>query len=67
MARYRYRTATQIGPWRDSRLTAECDAVAVGQARFEPRDGSFAWNVAGEIEVSEGEVRNGGRSATAEG
>jgi hypothetical protein len=66
MARYRYRTATLVGPWRDSRLKAECDAVAVGQARFEPRDGTFAWNVAGEIEVGDGEVRNGARSAEAQ-
>ena len=63
MARYRYRTATLAGPWRDSRLKAECDAVLVGQARFEGRGGSFVWNVEGEIEVSEGYpggLRNGG-------
>ena len=61
MARYRYRTSTLVGPWRDSRLKAECDAVLVGQARFEGKDGRFVWNVAGEIEVSEDFMaRNGG-------
>ena len=66
MDRYRYRTSTLVGPWRDSRLKAECDAVLVGQARFENRGRRFVWNVEGEIEVSEehpGGLRNGGSAA----
>ena len=66
MARYRYRTSTLVGPWRDSRLKAECDAVLAGQARFEGNGGRFVWNVEGEIEVSEehpGGLRNGGSAA----
>ena len=60
MPRYRYRTATLVGPWRDSRLKAETDAVAIGQARFEAR-GGIVWNVAGEIEVKEDGASGGGR------
>lgn len=51
MPRFRYRTATLVGPWRDSRLKAETDAVAVGQAEFEGRAHRFVWKVKGEIEV----------------
>ena len=53
MPRYRYRTATLVGPWRDSILKAETDAVAIGQALFEGRGGRFVWKVEGEIEVGE--------------
>ena len=53
MPRYRYRTATLIGPWRDSILKAETDAVAIGQALFEGRSGRFVWKVEGEIEIGE--------------
>ena len=51
MPRYRYRTATLVGPWRDSRLKAETDAIAVGQAVFDARSGEFAWKVEGTIEI----------------
>lgn len=53
MPRYRYRTATLVGPWRDSRLKAECDAVAVGQAEFAGSSGRLAWKVEGEIETED--------------
>ncbi len=53
MSRYRYRTVTLIGPWRDSILKAETDAVAVGLAEFDGRGGRLAWKVPGEIEVGE--------------
>ena len=53
MPRYRYRTATLVGPWRDSRLKAETDAVAVGQAKLEGRDARLVWTVPGEIEVGD--------------
>lgn len=53
MPRYRYRTQTLVGPWRDSRLKAETDAVAAGQAELAGRHGQqFVWRVPGEIEVS---------------
>lgn len=55
MPAYRYRTATLIGPWRDSRLKAECDAVASGQAEFAGGRGDFAWKVEGEIELKAAE------------
>ena len=54
MPRYRYRTSTLVGPWRDSRLKAETDAVAVGQARFEGAKQAFVWLVQGEIEADPG-------------
>ena len=62
MCRYRYRTATLVGPWRDSLLKAETDAVAIGQAKFDGRCGRFEWSVPGEIEVSrdEPDARNRG-------
>jgi hypothetical protein len=50
MPYYRYRTATLIGPWRDSRLKAECDAVAAGLAEFAGGRGQLSWKVPGEIE-----------------
>ena len=54
MPRYRYRTATLHGPWRDSRLKAECDAVAAGQAEFEARGlGKLIWRAPGEIEAED--------------
>jgi hypothetical protein len=54
MKRYRYRTPTLVGPWRDSRLKAECDAVAAAQADFDESGRQIVWRVAGEIEVREG-------------
>lgn len=51
MSRYRYRTAALVGPWRDSHLKAETDAIAYGQAMIEPGSGKFVWRVPGEIEV----------------
>lgn len=59
MPRYRYRTATLTGPWRDSILKAEIDAVAAGQLEFQEGEGRLAWKVPGEIEVGEGEEGNG--------
>lgn len=52
MPRYRYRTAILVGPWRDSRLKAECDAVAAGQAEFEgAKLGNLIWRATGSIEA----------------
>jgi len=60
MPYYRYRTATLVGPWRDSRLKAECDAVATGQAEFAGGRGDFAWKVEGEIEAQTAETKSAG-------
>lgn len=60
MPLYRYRTATLVGPWRDSILKAETDAVAVGLALFEGSSGRFAWKVPGEIETAEEGTPDGG-------
>lgn len=57
MPYYRYRTQTLHGPWRDSRLKAECDAVARGQAEFSGGRGDLAWKVEGEIELQTDETR----------
>ena len=53
MARFRYRTAALVGPWRDLLLKAEIDAVAVGLAEVDGRAGRLIWKVPGEIEVGE--------------
>ena len=66
MKRYRYRTATLVGPWRDSRLKAESDAIAMGQAVIERSSGTFVWRVAGEIEVDEVPFRFPERSGNAQ-
>ncbi|MGE0290576.1 MAG: hypothetical protein AB7I42_29860 [Bradyrhizobium sp.] len=55
MSSYRYRTATLVGPWRDSRLKAETDAVAMGQADLSGPAGGFVWKVEGEIEAQAAE------------
>jgi hypothetical protein len=62
--RYRYRTSSLIGPWRDSRLKAECDAVAVGQAEYCPAGRDLIWRVEGEIEVASEPGETEGPSAT---
>ena len=51
MPSYRYRTSILVGPWRDTRLKAECDAVLMGQAEFAGGRGDFTWKVEGTIEV----------------
>lgn len=57
--RYRYRTAILVGPWRESRLEAERDAVAARQARFEEGNGgTLIWRCPGTIEADGGDRRN---------
>lgn len=51
---YRYRTPALVGPWRASRLEAERDAVATGQAEFVGPELRFRWKVAGSIESEAG-------------
>jgi hypothetical protein len=58
MPYFRYRTATLRGPWRDSRLKAECDAVAAGQAEFAGGRGQFQWRVEGSIELQSAERKD---------
>lgn len=57
MPYYRYRTPTMHGPWRDSRLKAECDAVGSGVAEFAGGRGQFQWKVEGEIETQAADAR----------
>ena len=53
--RYRYRTAILVGPWRESRLEAERDAVAARQARIEEGNGGrLIWRAQGTIENDQG-------------
>lgn len=54
MPRYRYRTETLVGPWRETRPEAERDAVAAGQAEFaaDP-EGPLTWRVTGDIEAKD--------------
>lgn len=62
MVKYRYRTATLVGPWRQSAWEAECDAVAANLAEFDdPKLVSIRWRVPGEIEEEAGGA--GARSA----
>jgi hypothetical protein len=60
MPRFRYRTETLVGPWRETRLEAETDAVCAGQAMFagETRE-RIEWRVTGGIET-DGEAAEGG-------
>ena len=53
MKRYRYRTATLVGEWRDTYLAARADAVTAGQMRVDPNGKKLVWVVSGEIEVEE--------------
>ena len=62
--RYRYRPSSLIGPWRASRLKAECDAGAVGQAEYCPAGRDLIWRVEGEIEVASEPGETEGPSAT---
>ena len=58
---YRYRTAILVGPWRDSRLKAECDAVAAGQAEFGGAScGRLVWRAPGTIETADKGRLDGG-------
>ena len=49
MVRYRFQTATAVGPWRRSQLEAMLDAVAAGHALMD-QVGGLRWQVPGEIE-----------------
>ena len=64
MTRYRYRTATLVGLWRETRLQAETDAIAAQQAILDPGSGSLVWRVHGEIEVDDAPRRRAGPRET---
>jgi len=49
--RFRYRTATLVGPWRDSIADAVEDAIRAGQAAPDEAQG-LRWLVPGRIDCS---------------
>jgi hypothetical protein len=51
MKRYRYRTTSLVGPWRNTALEAESDALAAGQADFDESGRRLVWKVDGGIET----------------
>ena len=50
MLAYRYRTATLLGPWRETPEAAEEDAIRAKQARRNEGDAGCHWIVPGAIE-----------------
>ena len=59
MPAYRYRTATLLGPWRETREAAEEDAIRAKQARRNEGDAGCHWIVPGTIEESGRETDEG--------
>ena len=53
MRSYRYRTATLLGPWRETAAAAAEDAIRAKQARRDEGDGGWHWVVPGTIEEGE--------------
>jgi hypothetical protein len=54
MASFRYRTATLLGPWRDSADAAVRDAIRAKQARRDDEGEGWHWLVPGLIEEGQG-------------
>jgi hypothetical protein len=54
MASFRYRTATLLGPWRDSVEAAVQDAIRAKQGRRDEDGKGWHWMVPGVIEEGEG-------------
>ena len=55
-ARWRFRTAALVGPWRPTAGQAAADAVAKGQAmRDESEPHGIRWRVAGSIQRERGD------------
>jgi len=50
MPSYRYRTATLLGPWRETAEAAVSDAIRAKQARRNDEDEGWHWVVSGVIE-----------------
>ena len=66
MSSFRYRTATLLGPWRESAEAAAEDAIRAKQARRDADGESWQWVVPGLIEERGGGPRqwNGDRRAS---
>jgi len=54
MRSFRYRTATLLGPWRESAEAAVQDAIRAKQARRDEEGGGWHWVVPGAIEEGQG-------------
>jgi hypothetical protein len=54
MGSYRYRTATLLGPWRDTAEAAVQDAIRAKQARRDEQGTGWHWVVPGSIEEGHG-------------
>jgi hypothetical protein len=54
MRSFRYRTATLLGPWRDSMEAAVADAIRAKQARRDEDGRGWHWVVPGSIEERHG-------------
>ena len=54
MRSYRYRTATLLGPWRETAEAALRDAIRAKQARRDAEGGGWHWVVRGTIEEGHG-------------
>ena len=50
MPTYRYRTATLLGPWRETAEAAVRDAIRAKQARRDDEGEGWHWAVPGKIE-----------------
>ena len=50
MRRFRYRTATLLGPWRETEAAAVRDAIRAKQARRNEEGEGWHWVVPGSIE-----------------
>ena len=55
MPAYRYRTATLLGPWRETAEAAVRDAIRAKQARRDEKGEGWQWAVPGKIEEGLGE------------
>jgi hypothetical protein len=66
MASFRYRTATLLGPWRESAEAAARDAIRAKQARRDENGEGWHWLVPGIIEEGQGRpiAASGGPRAT---
>ena len=54
MPSFRYRTATLLGPWRETAEAAVADAIRAKQARRDEEGEGWRWVVPGTIEEGEG-------------
>ena len=59
MRRFRYRTATLLGPWRETADAAVQDAIRAKQARRDEDGPGWHWVVPGAIEQGEDGARAG--------